>query len=166
MYFTCILPTPLSVGVLQKRCCWGRRCRLLLPRHSAGSLKLWRTPKKQRHQWQRPQNGTILYNTYIAAAASVSNLAHRAPSSFYSSSIWRMRQQSDSTRPPHTHIASLEILSLESRENVHTAVRPSSSCYSYEFSVYTTVCMEKNLVLSHSFLNTTARSFWVLWTNL
>ena len=114
MYFTCILPTPLSVGVLQKRCCWGRRCRLLLPRHSAGSLKLW--TQKQQWQWQRPQNGS----TYIAAAASVSNLAHRAPSSFYSSSIWRMRQQSDSTRPLHTY-SSLEILSSESRENVYSS---------------------------------------------
>lgn len=165
MYFTCILPTPLSVGVLQKRCCWGRRCRLLLPRHSAGSLKLWRTQKKQRHQWQRPQNGTILYihsSSSLRLESRTSrplfflllfNLEDEAAVWLYTASTHTYSTASKfwAWRAEKTYTQQLDLVRLVTHTSFHYIL----------LSVW-----KKNLVLSHLFLYTTARSFWVLWTNL
>ena len=165
MYFTCILPTPLSVGVLQKRCCWGRRCRLLLPRHSAGSLKLWRTQKKQRHQWQRPQNGTILY---IHSSSSL-RLESRTSRPLFFLLLFNLEDEAAVwlyTASTHTYSTASKFWAWRA-EKTYTQQLDLVRLLTHTFSV---LSVWKNIYIraigpytaSVIFYYSTARSFWVL----
>ena len=146
---------PLSVGVLQKRCCWGRRCRLLLPRHSAGSLKLWRTQKKQRHQWQRPQNGTILY---IHSSSSSLRLESRTSRPLFFLLLFNLEDEAAVwlyTASTHTYSTASKFWAWRA-EKTYTQqldlVRLVTHT-SFQYIVLLSVWKKNLVVLTHSFLS-------------